>query len=428
MASIWLASRAVMAMLTVWPPAWLGPPGNADVLWLYDRWHNLLYAGLLPWRDFNVEYPVGALPLFALPGRTTFAYGEAFLAAAMMADAIVMIALIKSGRRYGACGWVLLPCALGPLFWGRLDVFVVTTLVGAALAVDRGRWRLAILLIYAAGALKLWPWLLFVPALRLVPRRHRLLLSAEAFGLLLATVSLVWALGMWPGQRAMLAYHAHRGLESESFWALPLLLVSRVVKGVTIVSAFGSNDVNGPGAQLLLIGSSALLALAVVTWIIWVVRRPRNAFDSEAALLIALVLVCGKVFSAQYVTWLLAAAVLLLDRTPDRARLWAGSLAAAMTVQLTLNTFTPLFKVTALTPWLALVHGAGLAYGVFVIGHAAVSDVARARPMAEGTLTQVWRNVSRGDPPERSSPKQSIAASRVAIPRRVSRADQKSQA
>lgn len=362
----WALTRLAITALTMAPVTALGPPGNADVVSVYHLWHHLLYAGAWPWRDFDVEYPVGILPLLALPGRGPSSYGAWFLAAALVVDAATLVTLNRSGRWLPAWGWVILPLSLGPLFWGRLDVFVAAALVGVGLAASRRRFKTALLLILCAASLKLWPILLVVPVIRAAPRAQRLALALGAGSVTFLAALATADAGMLPGLMRMLSYHEDRGLETESLWALPLLVLSPVIHGLRIVSAFGSNDVVGPGSQTLVAASTTLFIAGIAAWVLWVALRAPEVSAASAALIV-IVLACSKVFSAQYVAWMIGGGVLLLDRQLDGRRLWLALASSGLAVQLTLANFTPMFKIVPLTPMFAALHGAALAYGLLAL-------------------------------------------------------------
>src|SRR5438093_8283676 len=103
---------------------------------VYQQYGNLIADGRVPYRDFAVEYPPGALPMFALPGlaepgrdqNVTVGFRHAFEtrmwlcgAAALLAMAVVLFSLGAGQRRVwgaSACA-ALAPLELGAVVLSR---------------------------------------------------------------------------------------------------------------------------------------------------------------------------------------------------------------------------------------------------------------------------------------------------------------------
>src|SRR5438105_6012505 len=97
---------------------------------VYQHYGNLIADGKVPYRDFAVEYPPGALPMFALPGFAEPGHGQDVTtgfrhvfetlmwlcgAAALLGMAVVLRAVRASPRQVWAA---LLFAALAPLAIG----------------------------------------------------------------------------------------------------------------------------------------------------------------------------------------------------------------------------------------------------------------------------------------------------------------------
>src|SRR5436190_11089503 len=97
---------------------------------VYQRYGNAIARGEVPYRDFSVEYPPGALPVFALPGLAepghdqdvTTGFRHAFEtlmwlcgSAALLATAVALYSLGAEQRHvWGALAFAALaPLALG---------------------------------------------------------------------------------------------------------------------------------------------------------------------------------------------------------------------------------------------------------------------------------------------------------------------------
>ena len=98
---------------------------------LYQRYTQLLLHGHLPYRDFFLEYPPGALAVFIPPAAATSAHYNAAFKALMAlcgAASLVLVALVLTRLRAPAVRlWaaVLLvavsPIALGPISLNTYD-------------------------------------------------------------------------------------------------------------------------------------------------------------------------------------------------------------------------------------------------------------------------------------------------------------------
>ena len=120
----------------------------------YERYGSAIVDGELPYRDFALEYPPGALPVFAIPalgepGPETFRVRfEALMAvlgqATIVFVAIALVALGASRRRLlVALGFVALaPIALGPVVLSRFDLWPAALTAAALCALVTGRLRL----------------------------------------------------------------------------------------------------------------------------------------------------------------------------------------------------------------------------------------------------------------------------------------------
>ena len=143
---------------------------------LYRVYGERVASGLVPYRDFGVEYPPGALPALVLPALVTGsfeAYRAVFVAEMALAGAIAVLVLDVALRRLRladrertvSLAFVsLLPLLLGGVILTRFDL-VPAALTGGALALFlAGRPRAAALVVGLGVAVKIYPALL-VPLL-----------------------------------------------------------------------------------------------------------------------------------------------------------------------------------------------------------------------------------------------------------------------
>lgn len=276
--------------------------------------------GPAPLRDGPWEYPAGAALVIAAPALLKGApYVLGFVGQMALWDVAILLVLALVGLRRGSLAgawlWVAVVPLLGPVALARFDV-VPTALAVAGLAAP----PLAAGLLLGLGAVvKLWPALLVGLLLLLQPGRLRVLLGSVAVGI--GTLLAVRAYGGAGQLLSFLTYQRDRGLEVESVPALPLMIArSRGATDVTVGFAFGSNQVNGPAAGALALGSTVGLVAVVVAVGLLAVRARRGGADPTVAvpvlatLAMAGVLVFDKVLSAQYPLWLAGLVCLALCR------------------------------------------------------------------------------------------------------------------
>ena len=156
------AAVAAVAAAAVFAAAWAGihygfyADNHIVDTPVYQRYGDAIADGGVPYRDFTVEYPPGALPVFAVPslivspGGSQSAYDRVFgLLMAMCgaaAVALVAVMLVRDGagraRLAGGCALAALaPLALGSVVLTRFDLWPAA-IVAAALAAATG-WRSA---------------------------------------------------------------------------------------------------------------------------------------------------------------------------------------------------------------------------------------------------------------------------------------------
>lgn len=302
---------------------------------------------LRPYRDFSVEYPPGffllALPPallgFDLDGyRLAFSLWMALLLTAALMAAVRIGRVLRPGAETSLVTMAtVLALMLGTVAVRRFDAIVSLSL---CLFLDGCLRRKPVLSGLALGAglvTKIVP-VPIVPAALVfwgAQRRWRELSVAAVVGAAVALVVGVPYLRL-AGEHALdlLRYHGARPLEVESTWAA-LLTVGRAFDPASAwrVASYGSDNVVGPADRFLLplAGLAPLLATAaILVWSIVQTRAALRRTDGErlcgqvlvraACATLAASMTLGKVFSAQYLTWLLPAGVLVSVLDEGRRR------------------------------------------------------------------------------------------------------------
>ena len=248
---------------------------------IYERYGRAMADGQMPYRDFAVEYPPAALPVFRAPVEGGGAYDAKFegLMAALGVAVVLLVASIA------ASWWAPFFVAVSPLLLGsvvlsRFDLWPAA-LTAMALAVFlAGTARLGLAVLGVAAAAKVYPALLAPLLLAHVGRTHgrrEMLLCAGAFLAAVVAVVLPFAVlspdGVWDGFWGQ----AGRPLQIESLGA-GFLLAAHHVFGLdlTMESSHGSQNLAGGGADALAVISTLVQVAAVVAGWVWYARGPAD--------------------------------------------------------------------------------------------------------------------------------------------------------
>jgi hypothetical protein len=281
-----------------------GATPDGDVTEL-SRYGHAVLDGQLPYRDFALEYPPGAIPLFTLPATGHFVTLFRLENALGWAIVLVLVALLLPYRtpdrlrnRLLLGAVALTPLALGPFALMRFDAWAAALALGALLALLRRRPTLALTLLALGTLVKVWPLaLLPVAVLWGVPRR-----ALVAFGGVLVAGLAPFVVVAHVGAYNAFAQQVNRHLQLESLGSSALLALGRPVR---VFFDAGSWNVAGSGAEAIAKAQSLLqlAGVALVAW--WFARSRRGPSEllAAAAATVVAVAVLGKVLSPQYLLW-----------------------------------------------------------------------------------------------------------------------------
>jgi hypothetical protein len=156
---------AVFALVAFLPPVdMLDRAVPADVR-LYESFGRKMADGQVPYRDFFVEYPPGAIPAFLIPTLAP-SYPSAFRLEmwALGAVALLLVALLlaqvgaTTPRLFGGVLAVALaPLPLRQVFFDRYDLWPAALLVAALATFVAGRGRLGGAALGVGAAAKVFP-------------------------------------------------------------------------------------------------------------------------------------------------------------------------------------------------------------------------------------------------------------------------------
>ncbi|MGC1212983.1 MAG: glycosyltransferase 87 family protein [Micromonospora sp.] len=303
-----------------------------DVLALY--YAEGLNEGKVPYADHPVEYPVltgyfmGALglPVHALgadnPGINQgqwFYNLNALVLSALAVATVAVILALRRRRPWDAALFALSPAllltatvnwdllavglaAFGLLAWARTRA----SLTGAVLA------ALAGVLIGLGGAAKMWPLFILGPILVLALRAGRLwaaLLSVATAAVTVALVNLPVAIAYPKSWGRFFELNTTRPIDWGTLWYVGRYLDGKVSADP---GPFDWLNAHIPSLNWLSYALFTLACLGVAALALLAPRRPRLA--QLAFLVVAAFLIFSKVWSQQFVLWLLPLAVLARPR------------------------------------------------------------------------------------------------------------------
>jgi hypothetical protein len=327
-AAIAAAGVAVLLATALLPPQRiLSRPNHGDTR-EYFHYAQRTYDGQVPYRDFTLEYPPGALPVFLAAGPADRGYHNRFrllmLGLGVASIVLLVMALFVAGADAAdlAAGVLVpatLPLTLNPgLVFERFDLWPVFLMLLAVVALLRGRQLLCLVALSIGAVAKLFP-LAFVPLALLARRGHAHLRRDVAIA---AAVGLAFLLPFGAiaprGLGHVGALLVRRPLQSESLGASILFASHRLgfYTPTTYYSMGNSWDLAGPAAKVVAVVSSLAEAAALVA--VWFFFARSRRGSRELLLAVAAVVVgfvaFGKVFSTQYMVWVAFAVPLALGR------------------------------------------------------------------------------------------------------------------
>ncbi len=286
---------------------------------VYEKYGNWMAEGKVPYRDFGVEYPPGALPAFVVPalldghGRSYRGVFEALMMLCGLALVGFTAACVRVLRTppagplvFVAGAWLL----LGSVVLTRFDLYPAALTAAALAALLAGRWRLGGAVLGVAAAVKLYPAVILPLAVAAAWRRGgrreglwTLGACAAAFCAVVVPFLVLSPGGVWDG----FTRQTSRPLQIESLGA-SFLLAAHQAFGleITMRSGHGSQNLAGslPGV-LAAVQSLVQVGVLVGLWVAFARGRhdPARLVRYAAASVVAFVAL-GKVLSPQFLIWL----------------------------------------------------------------------------------------------------------------------------
>jgi hypothetical protein len=290
--------------------------GHGDIT-LYHRYAQAFWLHWPPFRSLPAEYPLLSMVPFTLTLLPPLAdYTSVFGAWMLLFLAAFYVALRRreSPRTAEVCAvYLVLGCFATVL--GRYDLVPAAATVVAWWAARQRRFTLAYAMLAIGTLLKLYPVFLLpvlvlehYRSLDLRPLRSRppqaVVAGVALFALSVAGVFAASALlnpGGWLGP---FTYNSHRPLQVESVPASLLWLSGLVGLSTAPDHSFHSYNLVGRADSVL----SVVTELALVAGCLWVYLRQlqgRLSFGRALTLCLLVVLCTNRVFSPQYLMWVL---------------------------------------------------------------------------------------------------------------------------
>lgn len=316
-----ILAQAAIAWVTVSTPLFNGRMKLDDLLDdvdIYGEYGAEILRGSIPYRDFPLEYPPGALPFFVLPAAIASlwrsAHPRVFVAAFGVEMMLVMALLNVLIARWAskaesprALAWTTAYFAvLCPLVLVRFDVVPTLMMFGSVMLWSRGRAALGGALAAIGVLTKIVPGVVGVPCVvrDLYHAKPIRLRGQFAFLATLGIGIAGWYAVAGRGLAASLQYHTERGLEIGSLWT-GLLMVWCKLTGAWMQTGYNhsSTEFECSGAYIFAKAAFPLQTLAVLLVAAREARRPSRDPMRPALAAVLAFIAFGKVLSPQYPIW-----------------------------------------------------------------------------------------------------------------------------
>ena len=317
----------------------------------YYRYATRITEGQIPYRDFSVEYPPGSLLVFLLPRLFTSsleAYGQAFAVEMLVFDLISLLGAVRLGQRLGQSQWktalvyTLAMLSIGPTMVQRYDLAPAALTLLAILFFCQKHYNIAWAFLAIGTMTKLYPAAL-APVFLIYQLKHHGNRHIIAQLAVFASVILIMAVPFLAigGDGFIEAFSVQGGrlLQVESTYASVLLLGQMMGLGTAhVYLGRFSFDVASPLSESLADYSFIVTAVSLLTVYILFWHRegkPKGSGDSDTAylvnfsiLVICVLLITLKVFSPQFIIWLLPLVAIINGRR--RQTLWIVFIAVGL--------------------------------------------------------------------------------------------------
>ncbi|GCF09024.1 glycosyltransferase family 87 protein [Dictyobacter arantiisoli] len=267
-----------------------------------------------PFHLLPYEYPMLTLVPFSLSllvPQTWFQVAFACLMLAIVASLYYVLLRWRSRTAAVTLACYLVLGCYGTVA-GRFDMIPASLTLISVIFADHKRWKWAFVLLALAVLYKFYPVVLLLPFLiaqqqdtQLSWRAWKRWLPPILFVFVCAVVmSISLALNV-EGTISPFSYFGTRPIQVESLPASILWIADHVlVKPIRYVYTYGSINILGSGASLISSMFSVLELLGVL-FTLWLLWRRKLDLATASLLMLLVVMVTGKIFSPQYLIWIL---------------------------------------------------------------------------------------------------------------------------
>jgi hypothetical protein len=306
---------------------------------LYLNFASKVFEGQMPYRDFSLEYPPLALIFFIIPRLFTsdwLIFSVLYQAEVLIFAWLGLWVMYKIALRMGKTPWKLMTpyvlgiLVIGPILGQQYDIFPAVMTLLSLYCFWLGRHKSSWFWLALGVMTKLYPAILIPVYLIIYWRNHQIrpLFSGIVTFSLTCLVMLIPFLITGPQNLgSLLTYHTQRGIQIESGYSAFLMLAAKLgLTSVMVDFNYGSWNLSGPLAGTFSKLSTCIQALGLLICygFIWTQVKPgKSQFTRLGAyvlLLTSVLLFTSKVFSPQYIIWLLP--VLALVFTRWRLAIW----------------------------------------------------------------------------------------------------------
>jgi len=276
---------------------------------LYMQYALEMRHGLVPYRDFPVEYPPGALIPFVVPaflgGSRNFPLYSSHFGAVMALCGLALAGFVLSMRpeRRALAFVAFSPALVGYMIETRFDLWPALLVAAAVAGFLRDRHRLGWFALALAISAKLYPVVLVPLAVVWTLRRRGRRELAKGLAIGATTIAAIFGpfFGLAPhGMAASVWGQLSRPIQIESLAASLLTTFGHP----TTIESHHSTSIVGYG-WLAAISTAVEVACLVALWVCFgrgEVDGPR--FVRYAAACVVAFVAFGKVLSPQYLIWL----------------------------------------------------------------------------------------------------------------------------
>jgi uncharacterized membrane protein len=305
---------------------------------------NIL-KGLVPYKDFLVEYPPGVLPFILLPrlvASDEVTYRLFYMLGIILIDLLGLFLLGYYVRKHGFSQrfrfavnmiYTALPAIIMLVAYQRMDFILAVLVLTSVILLDSGRRMAAWSVLGLGVAVKLFPVVL-APVYLISAYRQKMLKKDILFGIpaAIATVAVVWIpFIMVAGQNffVFLKYHGQRGIQAESFYSTFLFVAYKMGYQIKTRFSFGSWNIESSLSPVLAGGSFLVMVILLVYVLLHCFRISQNEdwdlgdIPRMAALMILAFIIGGKVLSPQFLLWCMPLVIICLKEDyPVRITVW----------------------------------------------------------------------------------------------------------